>query len=81
MMNFFIISWLFYWCGVSNGSGVSYSVINKVYILGVNSTSGTFNMTFYGESKNKDTISGNAMTNVYGWGNAFYISSGTMSIS
>ena len=65
----------------TNGSGESFSVINKAYVSGVNTTSGTFHMTFYGGNKKYTATAGNAMTNVYGWGYVLYISSGTMTIS
>ncbi len=65
----------------TNGSNCSYASIAKAYISGVNTTSGTFNMTFYGGNKDYNTTSGKALTKVYGWGYALYLSSGSMTIS
>ena len=63
------------------GSNGNYASINRAIVTGMNTTSGSLSMSFYGANNNNSTNVGTAMTNVYGFGRIIYISSGSMQAS
>lgn len=70
--------------GVLNGSGgsnMSAASINMVYASGMNTTSGSLQMRFYGANTVNTSNTGTAMTKVYGRGRIIYISKGSMTAS
>ena len=66
---------------VSNGYGSSYSIINKNWIEGLNTTSGIYHMTWYAGNSERDSSTGNAQNQVYGWGQPIYISSENITVT
>ena len=56
--------------GATTGTaaGASYSIINKNYVTGINTTSGIYNMTWYGGNMNGASQDGQPQTQVFGWG-------------
>ncbi|MBQ6546729.1 MAG: InlB B-repeat-containing protein [Bacilli bacterium] len=70
--------------GVTNGSqsnafGSSFTVMNKAYLSGANSTtSATYNVIFYAGNTSSSETTGRTQTNVFAWGHPIYICSGTL---
>ena len=65
----------------TNGEACSYAVINKSYVSGVNSTSGSWYTYYYAGNKNYSDTAGHATTKTYGYAYIAYISSGSLSSS
>ena len=65
----------------TNGEACSYAVINKSYVSGVNSASGSWYTYYYAGNKNYSDTAGHATTKTYGYAYIAYISSGSLSSS